>query len=72
MTTKQINDLISFVAMNAMNGVAAKFNTSTAALLAYTRGYLGGMDANNRYEQDGTEALGLLGLRVLPNTDLVD
>lgn len=52
--------------------VAAKFNTSTAALLAYTRGYLGGMDANNRYEQEGTEALGLLGLRVLPNTDLVD
>lgn len=52
--------------------VAAKFNTSTAALLAYTRGYLGGMDVNNRYEQEGTEALGLLGLRVLPNTDLVD
>lgn len=51
---------------------AANFNTSTAALLAYTRGYLGGMDANNRYEQEGTEALGLLGLRVLPNTDLVD
>lgn len=51
---------------------AANFNTSTAAMLAYTRGYLGGMDVNNRYEQEGTEALGLLGLRTLPNTDLVD
>ena len=51
---------------------AAKFKTSTAAILAYTRGYLGGMDANNRYDAEGTEALGLLGLQVLPNTDLVD
>lgn len=51
---------------------AAKFKTSTAAILAYTRGYLGGMDANNRYEQEGTEALGLLGLQTLPDTDLVD
>lgn len=50
----------------------AKFKTSTAALLAYTRGYLGGMDANNRYNQVGTEALGLLGLQTLPDTDLVD
>lgn len=48
---------------------AAKFKTSTAAMLAYTRGYLGGMDANNRYNQEGTEALGL---QVLPDTDLVD
>lgn len=51
---------------------AAKFKTSTAAILAYTRGYLGEMDANNRYEQEGTEALGILGLQVLPDTDLVD
>ena len=51
---------------------AAKFKTSTAAILAYARGYLGGMDANNRYEQEGTEALGILGLQVLPDTDLVD
>ena len=51
---------------------AAKFKTSTAAILAYSRGYLGGMDANNRYEQEGTEALGLLGLQTLPDTDLVD
>lgn len=51
---------------------AAKFKTSTAAILAYTRGYLGGMDANNRYDAEGTEALGLLGLQVLPDTDLVD
>lgn len=51
---------------------AAKFKTSTAAMLAYTRGYLGGMDANNRYKQEGTEALGILGLQVLPDTDLVD
>ena len=48
---------------------AAKFKTSTAAILAYTRGYLGGMDANNRYAAEGTEALGLLSL---PDTDLVD
>lgn len=51
---------------------AAKFKTSTAAILAYTRGYLGGMDANNRYEQEGTEALGILGLQTLPDTNLVD
>ena len=51
---------------------AAKFKISVAAMLAYTRGYLGGMDANNRYEQEGTEALGLLGLQTLPDTDLVD
>ena len=50
----------------------AKFKTSTAAILAYARGYLGGMDANNRYEQEGTEALGLLGLQTLPDTNLVD
>lgn len=51
---------------------AAKFKTSTAAILAYTRGYLGGMDANSLYDAEGTEALGLLGLQVLPDTDLVD
>ena len=51
---------------------AEKFKTSTAAILAYARGYLGGMDANNRYDAEGTEALGLLGLQVLPNIDLVD
>lgn len=51
---------------------AAKFKTDTAVILAYTRGYLGGMDANNRYFAEGTEALGLLGLQVLPDTDLVD
>lgn len=51
---------------------AAKFKTSTAAILVYTRGYLGGMDANNRYDAEGTEALGLLGLQVLTDTDLVD
>ena len=51
---------------------AAKFKTSTAAILAYARGYLGGMDANNRYDAEGTEALGLLGLQVLPDTDLID
>ena len=51
---------------------AAKFKTSTAAILSYTRGYLGGMDANNRYDAEGTEALDLLGLQVLPDTDLID
>ena len=51
---------------------AAKFKTSTAAILAYARGYLGGMDANNRYDAEGTEALSLLGLQVLSDTDLVD
>ena len=51
---------------------AAKFETSTAAILAYARGYLGGMDANNKYEQEGTEALGILGLQTLPDIDLVD
>lgn len=51
---------------------AAKFKTSTAAILAYARGYLGGMDANNRYKQEGTEALGILGLQTLLDTNLVD
>ena len=51
---------------------AAKFKTNTAAILVYARGYLGGMDTNNRYDAEGTEALGLLGLQVLPDTDLVD
>ena len=51
---------------------AAKFKTNTAAMLAYARGYLGGMDANNHFEQEGTEALGILGLEVLPDTNLVD
>lgn len=51
---------------------AAKFKTSTAAMLAYARGYLGGMDANNHFHQEGTKALGILGLQVLPDTDLVD
>lgn len=46
-------------------------NYSELSLCA-ARGYLGGMDANNRYFAEGTEALGLLGLQVLPDTDLVD
>lgn len=29
-------------------------------------------DENNHFEQEGTEALGILGLQVLPDTDLVD
>mgnify|MGYP007054414738 CR=1 FL=1 len=49
---------------------AADFNTTTAATLAYARGYLGGMDMANRYDQEGTEALGLLGLQTLDNTKL--
>lgn len=49
---------------------AANFNISTAAKLAYFRGYLGGMDANNPFFGEGTEALGLLGLQVLPKTKL--
>ena len=50
---------------------AARFKTDTAAILAYARGYLGGMDANNRWDAEGTEALGILGLEVFPNTELV-
>lgn len=41
---------------------AAKFNVRTAALLAYTRGYIEGMDLNSSWDKEGTEALGLIGL----------
>lgn len=58
------NDNIIIVVQGTMK--AAKFKT--AAMLAYTRDYLGGMNANNRYEQEGTEALGL---QTLPDTNLV-
>lgn len=51
---------------------AADFKTDTAALLAYTRGYLGGMESANYFDREGTEALGILGLQVLPNTELTD
>lgn len=39
-----------------------QFQTSTAAMLAYTRGYLAGMDLNAPWDREGSEALACLGL----------
>ena len=41
----------------------AKFNTSTAAMLAYSRGYIDGMNMNSPWNREGDEALACLGLR---------
>lgn len=41
----------------------AGFNTSTAAMLAYTRGYIDGMNMNAPWDAEGDEALACLGLR---------
>lgn len=41
---------------------AAGFNSRTAALLAYTRGYVEGMDLNSCLDKEGTEALIIMGL----------
>ncbi len=41
---------------------AAKFNVRTAALLAYTRGYIEGMGLNSSFDKEGTEALRIMGL----------
>ena len=41
---------------------AAGFNSRTAALLAYTRGYTEGMDLNSCWDKEGTEALTIMGL----------
>ena len=40
----------------------AGFNAKTAALLAYTRGYIEGMDLNNHWSMEGEEALTIMGL----------
>ena len=69
LTYIMITNIIKNLIKDLPSVANSKFDSSTAAILAYTRGYLGGMDANNRYEQEGTEALGL---QVLPDTDLVD
>ena len=39
-----------------------EFNTSTAALLAYARGYIDGMNLNAPWDAEGDEALACLGL----------
>lgn len=41
---------------------ARNFNRHTAANLAFWRGYIDGMDWNNSWEKEGTEALDILGL----------
>ena len=41
----------------------AGFNTSTAAMLAYSRGYIDGMNMNSPWDREGDEALTCLGLR---------
>jgi hypothetical protein len=41
----------------------AGFNTSTAAMLAYSRGYIDGMNLNAPWDREGDEALACLGLR---------
>lgn len=46
------------------------FKPSVAAMLAYTRGFLSGMEWNNRWEAEGTEALYCLGLTTLDGRTL--
>ena len=41
---------------------AAGFDSRTAALLAYTRGYIDGMDLNSCRNKEGAEALSIMGL----------
>lgn len=45
--------------------VNAGFNKTTAANLAYWRGYIDGMDMNNAFDKEGTEALDLMGLKYI-------
>ena len=40
------------------------FNESTAAMLAYARGYLTGMESNSPWDSEGLEALHCLGLDI--------
>lgn len=40
------------------------FNESTAAMLAYARGYLAGMESNSAWDHEGLEALHCLGLDI--------
>ena len=45
------------------------FNESTSAMLAYTRGYLSGMESNNPWDSEGMEALHCLGLDIEGGSD---
>lgn len=45
------------------NLTKAGFNKTTAANLAYWRGYIDGMDMNSAFDKEGTEALDLMGLK---------
>lgn len=45
------------------------FNESTAAMLAYARGYLSGMEANSPWDSEGMEALHCLGLDIEGGSD---
>ena len=45
------------------------FNKSTAAMLAYTRGYLAGMESNSPWDHEGLEALHCLGLDIEGGSD---
>lgn len=45
------------------------FNESTAAMLAYARGYLSGMESNNPWDSEGMEALHCLGLDIEGGSD---
>lgn len=45
------------------------FNESTAAMLAYARGYLAGMESNNPWDSEGMEALHCLGLDIDGGSD---
>lgn len=45
------------------------FNPSTAAMLAYARGYLTGMESNSPWDSEGMEALHCLGLSIKGGSD---
>lgn len=48
------------------------FQTSTAAMLAYARGYLAGMELNSPWDREGSEALMCLDLTVAKGTHLTE
>ncbi len=51
---------------------AHNFQTSTAAMLAYSRGYLAGMESGRPFDHEGEEALECLGLTTIEGTNLRD
>lgn len=49
--------------------ISHDFRTDTAAMLAYARGYLTGMESNSPWDSEGMEALQCLGLSIEGGSD---